>query len=271
MKTRTAAQLHIARLFHYQRFDDVKLARTLGEGTVSVSNPMKFNDPWECKAQFSKEVLDDPAEYERIVKAFVQFGRKHGPALPEEEHTRRESELRRNRVLLEGMLDQLTAELARAVERQYRLYCLGARGDVPLMWSHYADSHRGICLEFSVENELFCGALPVEYRSSYPLYNLADRDEDAALQMLLTKSEDWRYGNEFRLIVAASGYTFPGLPATKNDCLALPEGSLTAVIVGCQMSASERDIVRGLVDRSPLQPRMMAAHRVPNRFQIVIS
>ena len=41
--------------------------------------------------------------------------------------------------------------------------CFSVKADDHLMWAHYAASHRGVCLEFSVENELFCGALPATY------------------------------------------------------------------------------------------------------------
>jgi len=49
-----------------------------------------------------------------------------------------------------------------------RLYCLTPDPCSTLMWSHYADNHRGICLEFDTTNPLFSDALEVAYRSEYP-------------------------------------------------------------------------------------------------------
>lgn len=40
------------------------------------------------------------------------------------------------------------AELWRKMKRTYRVLCLSAVRDHILMWSHYADSHRGAVLEF---------------------------------------------------------------------------------------------------------------------------
>ena len=34
------------------------------------------------------------------------------------------------------------------MDRRYRIYCLSARADSQLIWGHYADHHRGVCLEF---------------------------------------------------------------------------------------------------------------------------
>lgn len=67
------------------------------------------------------------------------------------------------------------------------------------MWSHYADNHRGICLEFDTANPLFSEALGVVYCSEYPRW-LPHEMERIAFEMLLTKAEDWKYEREFRII-----------------------------------------------------------------------
>jgi Protein of unknown function (DUF2971) len=41
------------------------------------------------------------------------------------------------------------------------IYCLTPDPTSILMWSHYADHHRGICLEFDVANALFLKAWKV--------------------------------------------------------------------------------------------------------------
>lgn len=35
----------------------------------------------------------------------------------------------------------------------YRIYCLSKSKNHPLMWAHYADSYKGICLEFEFHHE----------------------------------------------------------------------------------------------------------------------
>src|SRR5258708_1939053 len=116
MKTRTAAEQHIRSLYHYQSFDDpARLARIFTDTTVYCSNPKDFNDPWDCRPCFSKTLLDDPAQYERAVQWFVRIGRKRYPTLPDAEHARREQVLRAERARLEWMIDQMTAEMEKAM------------------------------------------------------------------------------------------------------------------------------------------------------------
>jgi hypothetical protein len=269
MKTKTAAEQRIRSLYHYQGFDDpARLARILADDTVYCSNPKDFNDPWDCRPCFSKTTLDDPAQYERVVQWFVRIGRKRNPSIPDAEHSRREHVLRTERARLEWMIDQMTAEMEQAMFVQYRVYCLSTHADAPLMWSHYARSHQGVCLQFSVQNALFCGSLPVQYLDHYPEFDLTDDSEDGALRALLTKSKDWSYEDEFRLVVAAPGYTSPGMLPTKGNFVTLPPGALKSVIMGCLMPEQDREIVGSLVRNSPSPVALLAAHRVANRYAL---
>jgi hypothetical protein len=130
MKTKTAAALRIPRLYHYQKFDKPeRLARIFTDGTLYFSNTGDFNDPWDCRPFYSKAELDDPDEYERAVRWLVQIDRKYNSSLPEEEHTRREREVRANRKLLEWMIDELTRTVGATIEKQYRVYCLSTHPD----------------------------------------------------------------------------------------------------------------------------------------------
>jgi hypothetical protein len=271
MRTQTAAQQRIRRLYHYQPFDLTRLTRTIVERTIYCSNPAHFNDPWDCKPCFSKSFLDDTSKYDQIVQWFVDVGRKHNPLVEEDEHRRRAAILQSNRGLLERMVAEATRGLEKAIAKQYRVYCLSTHPDAPLMWSHYAHSHQGICLEFSVQNELICAALPVQYRDTYPLFNLADDDVDASLEVLLTKSDIWTYESEYRLIAAAPGYRAPGVLPTKDNHLKVPAGSLISVILGCSMPNEQRALVRSLIQDAGQGIALLSAQRVPDRYAIQIS
>ena len=165
----------------------------------------------------------------------------------------------------------MTASIEHAMFAQYRVYCLSTHADSPLMWSHYARSHHGVCLEFSVQNTLFCASLPVEYLERYPEVDLTDDSHDGNLRTFLTKSKDWSYEHEFRLLVAAPGYAFPDLPATKDNFVPLPTGALKGVIMGCSMlvSAIANSFARLVKDvRSSVV--LSEAHRIANHYALDI-
>lgn len=89
-----------------------------------------------------------------------------------------------------------------------------------LLWAHYADEHRGVCLKYqfpksfllSAQFQLTAGG-KIDYRAD-PLINLilnspTDNEEqfvkDLALTYLKTKSPAWDYEKEVRLIRRVSG------------------------------------------------------------------
>ena len=271
MKFKTATELSIDRLFHYTSFiKPERLVRVFTENTIYCSNPKDFNDPWDCRPCFNKEVLNDPKEYDRIVKWFVLCDRKNNTTLSEKEYKLREQELRSNRKLFEWMIDEMTSGMEKAIQSQYRVFCLSIHPDSPLMWSHYGGKHQGICLEFSVRNTLFCTAFQIEYMNRYPIFNLSEVDEAANLMPLVVKSCMWNYEDEFRLVTTESPYTFPDVPTANNGFVSLPKGALQSVIVGCQMNETDRDMVRSLVLKSGWNTELKEARIIPDRFELEI-
>lgn len=272
MKIKTAAVLGIKRLYHYQSFEKPeRLTRIFTDGTLYFSMPRDFNDPWDCRPFYNKSALDDPEYYDRVVRWFVHAARIYNTALSEEEHVRREKEIRDNRKLLEFLIDGITTEMEKETQEQYRVYCLSMHPDSILMWAHYAASCRGVCLEFSVENELFCGALPVEYLHNYPRIDVAATDDDENLKPLLTKSDVWDYEDEFRVIVTEHPFVYPDVPTTKEGLLALPKGALRSVIVGAEMPTSDREVVKTLVADSGWGVELKVASLVPDRYEFQIT
>ena len=168
------------------------------------------------------------------------------------------------------LINQLSGEMAGSIDEQYRVYCLGLDPKNLLMWSHYADSHRGICLEFSLSNEIFCAALKCEYSSAYPIMELHDDSDDTLLLSLLAKSDVWSYEKEYRLIAQEESKALPDSESLKSNghFLEFPQGALVSVITGCQ---SDHQRIHDLVKSIDPAVGVKQASRIPNRFEISIS
>ena len=268
MKIKTAAHLGVRQLYHYQSFDKPeRLTRIFADSQLYFSAPRDFNDPWDCRPCYDKSSLDDAGEYERVVQWFDTCGRTQNAGIPDAEHVHRANVLRRDRLFLERMIDELTTEMNQAIQDQYRVYCLTTHPDSTLMWAHYASSCRGICLEFSTRNELFCTAIPVEYLSRYPRFDVASVDDDANLMALLTKSDAWHYETEFRAIATEHPHTVSDVPIAYNGLVPLPKGALQAIIVGAQMPEKDRQIVRGLIRDSGWSVELKTARLVSDQYR----
>jgi hypothetical protein len=81
--------------------------------------------------------------------------------------------------------------------QQFGLLCFSLDWHNPLLWSHYADRHRGLALGFDVDEQIL---KPVSYRKSRPA--LEKIDLEVANWLLFTKYLDWNYEQEARIFTA---------------------------------------------------------------------
>jgi hypothetical protein len=124
----------------------------------------------------------------------------------------------------------------RTARRNYRILCLSASCDSELMWSFYADYHRGICLEFDGAEPCFDGVAEVRYAEQPPALGCDDArplHADA-----LEKSLAWRHQEEWRLLSSAEYRSFP-------------PSALKRVILGYRFPENAFDsLTQALVDKS---------------------
>lgn len=84
------------------------------------------------------------------------------------------------------------------------LLCFSGDWAEPVLWSHYAAKHRGICLGFNVSSNFLQkvqyedGRILAELGSNPDLANI---DPDLQESLLRTKSSGWQYEDEYRRFV----------------------------------------------------------------------
>lgn len=87
------------------------------------------------------------------------------------------------------------------------LLCFSMGWKNPLLWSHYGDRHRGVALEFEIDEGL---VVPVRYPLNRLRLNIphirasGGFTEDLAEQLASTKSKHWEYEEEVRVPVDLS-------------------------------------------------------------------
>ena len=88
--------------------------------------------------------------------------------------------------------------------------CFSEEYDNPLLWSHYGDQHRGICIGYSLDRKPTPELKKVRYGGDRTVTTslleqaLLKKDADAIAQLdadvLLRKAPEWSYEKEWRLI-----------------------------------------------------------------------
>ena len=99
---------------------------------------------------------------------------------------------------------RLFSEIKEDLHKNRGLLCFSKSWDNPVLWSHYADKHRGICLGFDIPDERLT---PVIYTKE-PIKLAQDKrihktkpSKKIIKNLMRTKFVDWRYESEFRVFV----------------------------------------------------------------------
>lgn len=149
------------------------------------------------------------------------------------------------------------------------LLCFSEHWGNPVLWSHYADKHRGICLGFDVFEEF---ALQVNYTEKRMPVEFQDNDPDRGLsfefvnKLLKTKYIHWKYEEERRVYVELDEST------KDNGQFFYPfddKIQLKEVIIGpsCEISVNEIESMKIIKDKSI---RVIKARLGFNNFEVVI-
>jgi hypothetical protein len=190
------------------------------------------------------------------------------PHIPEAFISQTQEQFRKDPNLLAAKVFGISVGSWPEIAERYRVYCLGPDPGNLLMWSHYADNHRGICLEFTTQNEVMCCATQVEYSNTFPVGSLHSKSVEDNLVPFLIKADVWSYECEYRLIAQErANSTAHDTLMTDGNFLKLPPNTLTSIIVGCQGSAEEaRQIVAKFAPDLPVRQ----AVREPDRYALTI-
>lgn len=132
--------------------------------------------------------------------------------------------------------------------------CFSATRKNPLLWSHYAEKHAGICLGFDVPEEACAPINYVDARLSapagfgHPFANGPKREEDRAFmeELIYTKFSHWKYEEEYRVWVTPEG-------TERGDFIEFHSAQLTLreVVIGMKSTVTHTDVLDCLGDYSP--------------------
>lgn len=138
----------------------------------------------------------------------------------------------------EASLNHLVGNLA--------VCCFSLSPESLLMWAHYTDSHRGLCLEYEIPDKEFKETfMKVDYSPIMPViekvrrFPLGHQAEGCLAvnihkeaKVFTTKSEDWSYETEYRIFIILTD------SASKGELRKFP-GKLTSVYFGLRTPQRE--------------------------------
>jgi len=213
----------ITSLFKYRRLDTYSIQSLVNE-VAWFSTPSSFNDPFDCGVHIDDRKIEEAIEH-AVVETRKRTGRDINN-IPIEELKVTQSDI--------SAFEQFRSSLYNLFQTA-GIFSLSEISDDILMWGHYADSHRGFCVEYErmPENILGRQAEPVEYQTQLP--SLTPQNvisESGSIDWLwLTKSNHWNYEKEWRVLSPEGGKLYN------------IDSRIKSIIFGLNMNQDNREIL----------------------------
>lgn len=193
------------KLYKYMKFNANTLS-TIIESEPYYSSYKEFNDPLDCNLGIFPDITID--KLNDLLRIFVDSDAKFNEEI---DNIREEIEgigLEYNDDRIKYYISYKIANFIQTDFADHKVLCLSENFESVLMWSHYADQHRGICLEFDTEELDSKNLFPISYGSSrtvnaseifkWKLEKCDSVAEKIFKSLFYSKAPDWHYEREWR-------------------------------------------------------------------------
>lgn len=238
-------------LYKYRYFDkEERTWNIIKNSELYFSSFRGFNDPFDCNLDFKSE-----NKYENI------------------ERKKFKSKIAENTDVFKSILNKRLSLKDEAKENKRDILEMKENSGILsmsknykniLMWSHYADNHKGLCFGFSAlksKDECFREGSPVTYSNDdeyLPINVFAVDYKEELTRLFTTKSKYWEYEEEFRFITIKS----KGLKRFSKE-------TLKEIIFGCKASKENIKKTIQLCSHNGFEHvQFKKAKKVINKFEL---
>lgn len=237
------------RLFYKYRSIDEYTESLLINNELFFNHPDNFNDPFDCKPNFFHE-----GPLEMWVDFFSRRNMNPVAArkLIKDKLKERKFKRKKDEILYEGKDLVDDGVLPRAC-------CFSERKDSLLMWGHYAENHKGICIGFKslsvgeffvlpLDSDYALPFFKVEYKDDKPpainLLGISNPDDTRSIvrDFYLTKFTDWEYEHEYRLLANIND-------REGNSVIKFQKDALESVTFGLKIKKDNAIRIKTIIDK----------------------
>ncbi|MDY0142996.1 MAG: DUF2971 domain-containing protein [Bacteroidales bacterium] len=230
-------------VYKYRDWNNSFHKNSLLYNEIYLSSPKDFNDPFDCRItpNFKHLTKEEKNNYINEL-AISQFEDTINEGLDFNFLFNRLIERAKNEDDFQEFLNNINFE---SQDKQYGIFCTSLRWDSLLMWSHYANCHKGFCIGYDQDKLLnsnyFGKADLVKYDSKYPSLKprVAKKDLELIERGFIvthTKSKEWDDEKEYRFFKL-----FQNEPYPFERLINLPDEFIVEIVLGINISESGSD------------------------------
>ena len=249
----------ISKLYKYYSYNSNSLSVLINR-KVWFSRPASLNDPYDLGIDFVNYI--NSTDFRYMIETCCKL-----PSISSERRQELEKigRLERNSpdpVALSESWEKVNDKLRNDLMNS-GVFCMSELNDNILMWAHYANGHKGFCVEFARDSNSTLGNIevtnPVVYSCDFPSPSpFSDEGRSSCFDdLFLTKSKDWAYEKEWRMI------------NEEGDILLNVPGKISAIIFGLKMPSQHKKTIRNIFADNP-KIIFKQAEKVLNSFKLKI-
>lgn len=192
----------------------------------------ELNDPFDCKYAFSDDFLF--SLFKRSSESLLVDLKKKNPLLNfplADDFLKNKLPVLKSKENMNRFYNTLFGE-----KLGWNVCCFTTNPLNEIMWSHYADNQKGVCLEFDLSKtpQLHNKLFQVNYTDTFPEISSIDMLPTA----LLTKRTAWNYEDEWRILTNEKGEK------------RFNRESLSGIYFGCYVSKKTISKIRKMIIKS---------------------
>jgi len=194
-------------LFKYSKVKNV--ISLLSDDLMFLPKIEDLNDPFECNIFYDLDIV--LGKFIDNLDKFVDYSKFDDEIISENESLFISKFLKQPFI---ESFEKILSEVEDKFKNKTSIICLSEDYRINPMWAHYADNHKGVCIEYDFKNisnfmfEVLC--FPIEYveesDNTLELSALFDdnikTNSNWPLRLVLRKSHNWKYEKEWRIIVS---------------------------------------------------------------------
>ncbi len=201
-------------IYKYMPINEFSI-RSLINNELFFNHPDNFNDPFDCTCKFYRGEEKDAI----FIRGYIDGYDK--------------------------CLDNEESTFSKGFKNSVGISCFTEKENDFLMWSHYANGHRGICLKFDWKRDpSFFQGFKVNYSNEIPTvghFMNKEFDSEAARATILTKLEPWAYEAEIRAIITD--------PKSDDRLKKFAPNSLVEIIFGEKISNDDKTLIKNIINQ----------------------
>lgn len=172
-------------LYKYYSNESEYAFKNLEKEVISFTPIESLNDPFEGIGEYVYRITpDEKSPLDSIAKEFAEL-----------------------------FSEKIPKNIKGIVNPMCRIFSSSKDYDNPLLWAHYANSHKGFCVGYNKSDIEKISDLLQDINYASKLYNLNTNEPNKIENLLFTKSDKWHYENECRALYKLKSKDVEHLPS----------------------------------------------------------